>query len=297
MNCVETQRLLHAYIDAELETANSLEVEKHLQECHACAKDYHDYQTLRTALREGPLYFHAPELLQKRIISSVRRESRPPGLARLTSRPWLSAAAVLFIALLGIWGLMRLWPTPAENNALAQAVLADHVRSLMVNHLVDVPSSNKHTVKPWFDGKLDFSPPVIDLTAQGFPLVGGRLDYLDNQTVAAIVYKRRSHIINLFVWPTTQNTARAPTTTTLQGYQLLSWTQAGMHYWAVSDLELTELQQFVQLIQQQVGARAAPHTTAEASNPALERTPPRMQHAPQVRSASVVWSNPRVALA
>jgi anti-sigma factor RsiW len=264
VNCIEAQRLLHAYIDAELETANTLEVEKHLQECNACLKDYNDYQTLRAALREGSLYFHAPELLQKRIASSVRKESKPLVIARLTSRPWLSAAAVLFIALLGMWGLMRLWPTPSANNALAQAVLADHVRSLMVNHLVDVPSSNKHTVKPWFDGKLDFSPPVIDLTAQGFPLVGGRLDYLDNQTVAAIVYKRRSHIVNLFIWPTTQNTARAPTTTTLQGYQLISWTQAGMNYWAVSDLEITELQKFVQLIQQQVGASPP---TGQASLP------------------------------
>jgi anti-sigma factor RsiW len=118
----------------------------------------------------------------------------------------------------------------------------------MANHLVDVPSSNKHTVKPWFDGKLDFSPPVVNLTSQGFPLVGGRLDYLDNKEVAAIVYKRREHVINLFVWPTTQN-AGGETVTMLQGYHVIHWTKAGMTYWAVSDLDEDELQTFVRLVQ------------------------------------------------
>jgi anti-sigma factor RsiW len=151
--------------------------------------------------------------------------------------------------LFSLWGVTRFWPASSPNNRIAQEVLASHVRSLMANHLVDVPSSDQHTVKPWFNGKLDFSPPVVDLTAQGFPLIGGRMDYLDNQPVAAVVYKHRQHIINLFIWPSTQNRGGETDTITPQGYHLIHWTKSGMTFWAVSDLNLNELQQFVQLMQ------------------------------------------------
>jgi anti-sigma factor RsiW len=253
MNCTEGQHLLHAYIDAELDMANTLEVEEHLQKCPACLQTYNSYRALQTAIKTGSLYFQAPEELRKRIQSSVPKAQKISFISRTMSWRGLSAAAaLLFILFFLIWGITRLWPsspTSVAGNSLPQQILSSHVRSLMADHLVDVPSSDQHTVKPWFDGKLDFSPPVVDLTAQGFPLLGGRLDYLDNQPVAAVVYKRRQHIINLFIWPTAQNERNQAGTTTLQGYHLIHWTKSAMTCWAVSDLDLNELQQFVRLVQ------------------------------------------------
>jgi anti-sigma factor (TIGR02949 family) len=250
MNCTEAQRLLHAYLDAELDMADTLEVEQHLQTCTACGETYNNYQELRTAIKTSSLYFQAPEMLQKRIRSSVLKANKAAFISHVTSWRGLSVAAVLILAiLLSLWGVTRFWPTSSEGNNVQQEVLASHIRSLQANHLVDVPSSDQHTVKPWFDGKLDFSPSVVDLAPQGFPLLGGRLDYLDNKPVAAVVYKHKKHIINLFIWPSTQNMGSETHMTTLQGYHLIHWTKSGMTYWAVSDLNLNELQQFVRLMQ------------------------------------------------
>jgi anti-sigma factor RsiW len=260
MNCAEAQSLLHAYIDAELDMANSLEVERHLQQCEDCRRDYNDYQALHTAIRGDSLYFQTPELFQKRIQDSLRNKAPAPGLsnarrlaptsARAIPWSWLSAAAILLFAFFGIWGVTRFWSPIAGQTGIAQQVVDSHVRSLMANHLVDVPFSDQHNIVPWFEGKLAFSPPVINLTPQGFTLVGGRIDYVDNQPVAAIVYKCGNRVINFFVWPATQSGSTADTTTTLHGYNLVSWRAYGMNCWAVSDANLDTLHQFAQLIDQ-----------------------------------------------
>jgi len=162
------------------------------------------------------------------------------------------------IVVLLVWS-NRLMPmrAPVDEHVL-QDVIAGHVRSLMANHLTDVLSADQHTVKPWFEGHVDFAPPVPDLTAQGFPLVGGRLDYLDKRPVAALVYRRQQHAINLFVWPALPGEARPASTVTYHGYNVVHWTMDGMTYWAVSTLNAQEMQAFAHAVQQHTTLPATP---------------------------------------
>lgn len=251
MNCHDLQNLIDGYLDGELDLVRNLEIEQHLQECSACMQLYKNRQTVQAAIRTDALYQQAPAHLQKRLQSALRQANRPKSILRMTSLRLLGVAAVLLIVIAGGLVFINTLTAPSVNEPLVQAVLSSHIRSLMVNHLVDVQSTDQHTVKPWFDGKLDYAPPVVDLAQQGFPLIGGRLDYLDDRPVAALVYKQRNHFINLFIWPA--NSTPVPddkvTTVTRQGYHLTTWTKSGTTYWAVSDLEVGELQNFVHLIQ------------------------------------------------
>ena len=250
MNCEETQRLVHAYIDAELDVVNSLEVEQHLRGCPACTRDYESYQTLRAVIRRSSLDFQAPVSLQKRVRLTLPKADRSPRKARLTPWRWLNTAALVLLVLggLGFWSFIQLRSSSAEDNNIAQAVVNSHERSLVDNHQVDILSTDQNTIKTWFENKLGYSPPVIDLTPQGFSLIGGRLDFLNKQAIAAIIYKKGNHVIDLFVWPATQNADIH--TFSLQGYYLTHWTKYGMDCWAVADLDEGELQQFAHLIGQ-----------------------------------------------
>lgn len=250
MNCEETQCLLYAYLDAELDAAHNLAIEQHLQNCAACTRDYENAQALRAVLHENSLYFQAPASLRKRVQLALPKIERAPHATRWTSWSWLSAAALLLLILggLGFWIFFQLRPSSAYENGVAQAVVNSHERSLVDDHLVDILSSDPTILKAWFEGKLGYAPPVINLTLQGFSLVGGRLDFLDNQPVAAIIYKCGQHVINLFVWPTTQTTDIG--ILSMQGYYLTHWTHHGMNCWAVTDLGKDELQQFAHLINQ-----------------------------------------------
>jgi anti-sigma factor RsiW len=159
--------------------------------------------------------------------------------------PVVSFAGLVIVA----WSLFAVLSRPSTSDLVAQEVVSSHVRSLMEKHLTDVPASDQHTVKPWFNGRLDFSPEVKDLAAAGFTLVGGRLDYIGNRPVAALVYQHRQHYINVFAWPSTGASDASGRALVRQGYNLIHWTKSGMDYWAISDLNLAELQQFVQLLQ------------------------------------------------
>jgi anti-sigma factor RsiW len=252
LSCQETRGLIDGYMDTELDLVKSLEIEKHLRECQACARVYESQLRLRSAIKDSALYFKAPAKLHKRIQSSLREEGQTKAPQRAWQWRWLTLGASLaFVALivLFIWKVGFQPGSSPEENLLAQEIVSNHVRSLMVDHLIDVQSSDQHTVKPWFDGKLDFSPPVTDLTAQGFSLIGGRLEYLENRAVAAVVYQRRQHFINLFIWPATQHAETTERTVTRQGYNLIYWNKSGMTYWAVSDINASELQEFVRLVQ------------------------------------------------
>jgi mycothiol system anti-sigma-R factor len=249
MNCEATQTLLDAYLDGELDPAGRLEIERHLQECTLCSQGYEGQRALKRAVDGSGLRYKAPEELRQRIRFALRKEANAEKSERTVPRRWFAAAASLAIAALALLVVLPFLRERSADDLVAREILAGHVRSLMADHLADVPSSDKHTVKPWFDGKLDFSPPVEDLAAQGFPLIGGRLDYVDNRPVAALVYQRKKHFINVFVWPAASQKQSSTNKVERQGYDLFHWTKGGMNYWVVSDLEQNDLKGFVDLLQ------------------------------------------------
>ena len=236
--------LLHAYVDGELDLANAREAERHLESCADCREKEKAIRELRAALTSDAPAYRAPAHLRKRVRAALRQEARS---TRQTLSPWLMFATGAAFAALIVAGAFFQTTWTARGNTIVDQVVANHVRSLLAAHLVDVVSSDQHTVKPWFDGKIDFAPMVRDLSANGFPLVGGRLDYLDSKTIVALVYQRNKHPINLFITPAPTNRNSSPTAITRRGYNVLSWTNNGMNYWAVSDLNEAELRQFAEL--------------------------------------------------
>jgi len=245
MNCDEVETLLHGYMDGELDAVTNQSIEGHIATCTHCRRELASFRELHTGLRQTTLYDRAPAALATRVRVEARR--LPEFTSRRPAYRWRTFAAAASIAIVCItaWGVVRTRPAAADPTMTA--VVDDHVRSLMAEHLVDVRSSDKHTVKPWFDGKLDFAPPVQRLDGTEFPLVGGRLDYIDGHSAAAVVYRHNKHYINLFIWPST-GPEKAPTTSSDRGYNVIHWTHAGMTYWTASDISAPDLQSFTDLI-------------------------------------------------
>jgi anti-sigma factor RsiW len=242
VDCRDLDGLLDAYLDRELDVAESASVRDHLDACDTCREKLAARKSLGRLVRRAP-YYTAPAALKARL-----PHSRTPVL--LSSR-WLGwAAAALLVA--SLTGSLLVWSQSARTrnsvDTVAEAVVDSHVRALMGEHLFDVRSTDQHTVKPWFLGKLDFSPQVDDLARIGFPLVGGRLDYVAGRPVAALVYMRAQHTINLFVWPAESASVRSDTRS-IRGFHVRHWTRGDMSFWAVSDLNDTELDQFARALQ------------------------------------------------
>ena len=264
---------MDGYLDGELDPITNQAIEQHLRDCGRCDQAYKTHGSLIRAIGNATPYYKAPAGLRERIQSSLReemaerpthsvardvqplfsgRQPQPRTIPWETSWNWLALAAAVIFAAIIAWNLVPRLQRPGADQFLATQLIASHVRSLMANHLADVASSDQHTVKPWLDAKLDFAPAVVDLSQKGFPLIGGRLDYLDNRPVAALIYQRRKHFINLFVWPAGSDAARSTKTMTRQGYQLSHWIHSDLNYWAVSDINEKELQEFKQLFEEQI---------------------------------------------
>jgi len=241
VSCETIEPNLEAYVDHELDSESAQSVREHLEDCDRCRKTFAEYQALGRTIRAAP-YYTAPDNLRARIVAQTTRST--------TTRRILTwaAAAALIISVGG--GLTLVRTASGRRDAMVEQVVDGHVRSLMADHLFDVRSTDQHTVKPWFLGKLDFSPTVVDLAAIDFPLVGGRLDYLSGRPVAALVYQRRQHTINVFVSPADNASSEATEARTVRGFHVHHWTRDGMSYWAFSDLNDGELTEFVRAMNQ-----------------------------------------------
>jgi len=247
MTCREAGPLLHARLDNELDMAGSAGIDLHLSECVACTAQYALLQGLHEEIAAADLAYAPGAVLERNLAARFLEEKKSP--FHLWNKRWLNAFAMAAAAV-GVVTLIVPVPslrTGRDTGAIAAEILDNHLRSLQAVHPVDVPSSDQHTVKPWFQGKTNFSPPVPDLSKDGFVLVGGRLEVIHQQPAAAIVYRRRQHVIDLYVSPS----AGADSNTELReigGYHLLHWRQNNLGYWAVSDVNANDLRTFADLV-------------------------------------------------
>jgi anti-sigma factor RsiW len=251
MNCAECEVLVHALIDGELDAGHARDIEAHVSECPGCDVKIGVFRAMREAMAAADLKQRAPTRLRDRIEAALPLPSMqaiaPPKYFEPSRRTFFGGFAMgtAMSAALAASVVLAVFRTDQEQT-IAGEVVSAHIRSLQPGHLMDVETSDQHTVKPWFDGKVDVAPPVIDLTADGFTLLGGRLDYIDGEPVASVVYKRRKHVINLFVAQRLGAEHANVTGRTVQGYNVRHWVGGGLDFWAVSDLDPTELNEFVQ---------------------------------------------------
>jgi anti-sigma factor RsiW len=252
VDCDAARVLLHGHLDGELDLVPDLEVKRHLEQCLRCAREYAALRAMRTRLKDESLRFEAPAELKEKIRRAVN-VAAPRAETYAARRRFFSPSAIRFAIPLAVAAMLALFIVPrlirpGDNEILAREVVASHVRSMMASHLTDVASTDQHTVKPWFNGKLDFSPPVTDFAKDGFALFGGRLDYLDRRPVAALVYQHGKHVINVFMWPVAGKTTSAERVEMQQGYNVEQIIVAGMNCWIVSDLNQPELSKFRELL-------------------------------------------------
>jgi anti-sigma factor RsiW len=247
MDCKLTREELSAYLDAELNGAELQRTQTHLDECASCRAALAALEALQDQMQAEATQYTAPAYLRHRI-RAVLHENAPPQVVARPARRWpwawinlalAAGASAAFAITLSLY-LLR----PSQDDLTERELVASHFRALMPDHLADVVSTDQHTVKPWFAGKLDYSPPVHDLASQGYPLIGGRMDYLQQRPVAALAYRHRLHIINLYVWPDTMQRDSAAHAGGRQGFHLLRWAQGGMQYAAVSDIAPQDLLDF-----------------------------------------------------
>ncbi|HVY22110.1 MAG TPA: anti-sigma factor [Steroidobacteraceae bacterium] len=247
-DCDDIRPLIHAMFDGELDAANVARCEQHLQTCPLCANELKNTKALHQTLNTVPVKFTAPDHLRYRIDTMLNKHVRHQSAAQPNEmfnkvRSWLwpltSFALVLCLAVM----LSFQHFGSSRHELIMDEVVASHVRSLEENHLIDIENSSHHVIKPWFAGRLDYSPAVVDLSEKGFELVGARLDYVQHRKVAALVYRHGAHVINVFVWPNNE-ADKPPRLMIRQGYNVEYWDRSGMSYWAVSDMDADELAQF-----------------------------------------------------
>ena len=245
--------MLHGFVDGEHDAAHSLQIEQHIATCPHCAKELESLQALKQRIAQRGVHWRTPDHVRAQVLAAISREaaiqaSAPAGrqatgfsllefVRRWMFVPSLAALAASLFLVIG---------PMSGRSSVGDEVIASHVRSLLVDHLTDIATSDQHTVKPWFNGKIDFAPPVIDLAREGFPLQGGRIDYIGGRVVAALVYKRQSHVINLFVWPSSSDATAATVkaTASRDGYNIENWRAGGLTFWAVSDVSAGDLARF-----------------------------------------------------
>ena len=246
MDCAQARNCMHGYLDRELDPVAASGIEEHLQACAACAKAYAAQTSLQAAIKGQAAYYTAPEALAVRIRNALNATNGHAGKKIAPRRQWFPLAAAVAATAVITWTAALQMQTGSRDERIGEQVIAGHARAVLTNRLAEVASSDRHTVKPWLSSKLDFSPPVTDLAAAGFPLVGGRLDYVDNRPVAALVYRHRQHVIDLFIWPDAKTSTSSMQASSKQGFNMLRWTNAGMTFWAISDLNQADIRTFAE---------------------------------------------------
>ena len=256
MECDRAAGLLSGLLDAALGRFERLRVNRHVAGCANCTAKLEELRAMQAAIRTNLPYHRAPPGLAARIGAALEREA-PPASAAMVVRPWLRwpafgmAGTGLAGALAGVaMTVLVLGGRPGGRDDVMQDVIGSHIRSMQADHLTDVPTSDQHTVKPWLSGRLDVSPPVRDLKDAGFPLVGGRLDYVDGHQAAAVVYLRAKHVINLFAWASPGKIDEPVHAESRQGFNVVTWRRGGITYYAVSDVEADQLSEFARLVAQ-----------------------------------------------